>query len=288
MYAGDFPDPCIVAAAGAWWAYGTQAGGRNVPILRSEDLARWEPAGDALPEVPPWARSGRTWSPAVLARGGGYVLYPVLWEPRSGRQCIGLFTGGAPDGPFTDRAGGPFIHQVHRGGSIDPSPFVDDDGTAYLFWKSDDNALRRPPALWGQQLTPDGLDLVGEPVKLLRQDRAWEEPLIESPAVVRAGGTYHLFYSGNAWESDRYGIGYATSDAPLGRYRKVTRHGPWLGSGPQALGPGGQEFFVDTAGALRMAFHAWTPEAVGYRAGGRRALYVAGVAFVDGEFVVQP
>jgi hypothetical protein len=61
-----------------------------------------------------------------------------------------------------------------------------------------------------------------------------------------------------------------------------------MASGPHALGPGGQEFFTGAGGALRMAFHAWTPEAVGYRHGGRRALHIAGVAFVDGEPVVQP
>jgi beta-xylosidase len=285
-YAGDFPDPCVVAAAGAWWAYGTQAGGRNVPVLRSADLRLWEPAGDALPALPAWARAGRTWSPAVLPRAGGYVLYPVLWEPRSGRQCIGLFTGPAPAGPFTDRAGGPFILQASRGGSIDPSPFVDDDGTAYLFWKSDDNALRRPPSLWGQRLRADGLELEGDPVALLRHDRAWEEPLIEAPAVVRAGGRYYLFYSANWWESERYCIGYATAGSPLGPYRKATRNGPWVASGPLAAGPGGQEFFLDAAGVLRMAFHAWAPAAVGYRNGGRRALGIARVDFVDGEPVL--
>jgi hypothetical protein len=61
-----------------------------------------------------------------------------------------------------------------------------------------------------------------------------------------------------------------------------------MASGPHALGPGGQEFFADAGGALRMAFHAWTPNAVGYRTGGRRALCIAGVAFVDGVPVVQP
>lgn len=287
MYPADFPDPCVVLAAGAYYAYGTQAGGRNVPVLRSVDLREWEPVGDALPTVFPWARAGRTWSPAVLPRDGGYVAYLVLWEPRSGRQCIALGWAPTPEGPFVDRAGGPFVFQVRRGGSIDPSPFVDDDGAAYLLWKSDDNALHKPPSLWGQRLTDDGLGLVGDPVQLLRQDRAWEEPLVEAPAVVRAGGTYYLFYSANWWESARYCIGYATASSPLGPYRKATRHGPWMGSGAEAVGPGGQEFFLDAGGGLRMAFHAWAPGAVGYRNGGRRALHLARVDFVDGAPVVQ-
>jgi beta-xylosidase len=288
VYAGDFPDPCIVRVGDDFYAYGTQADGRNVPVLRSGDLRRWEPASDALPSVPGWARRGRTWSPAVLPRAGGYMLYTVLWEPNSNRQCIAAATAASPVGPFVDRLGGPFVFQVRRGGSIDPSTFVDDDGRAYLLWKSDENAIHKPPNLWGQRLTDDGLGLVGDPVPLLRQDRAWEEPLVEAPALVRARDTYYLFYSANWWESERYCIGYATASSPLGPYRKVTRQGPWMASGPHALGPGGQEFFLDAGGALRMAFHAWTPGAVGYRHGGRRALGIAGVTFVDGEPVVQP
>lgn len=288
VYRGDFPDPCVVPVGGTYYAYGTQAGGRNAPVLRSHDLRTWELVGDALPSLPTWARPGRTWSPAVLARGDAYVLYPVVWDRRSNRQGIGLATAPTPAGPFVDRAGGPFILQERRGGSIDPSPFVDDDGRAYLLWKSDDNALHKPPSLWGQRLTDDGLGLVGEPTQLLRQDRAWEEPLVEAPALVRHGDTYLLFYSANWWESDRYCIGYATAAGPLGPFRKVTKQGPWMGSGPEALGPGGQEFFTDAAGALRMAFHAWTPDAVGYANGGRRALGLARVDFVDGAPVVQP
>ena len=48
--------------------------------------------------------------------------------------------------PFIDRSSEPLIFQHRRGGSIDPSPFVDDDGRAYLLWKSDDNALCTRPA----------------------------------------------------------------------------------------------------------------------------------------------
>jgi len=287
VYAGDFPDPCVVPVGRWYYAYGTQAGGANVPVLRSEDLRRWEPVGDALPTLHAWSAPGRTWSPAVLPRDGGYVLYHAVREPRSDRQCLAVAHSSTPEGPFVDRAGGPFVFQRHRGGSIDPSTFVDDDGAAYLLWKSDDNALRRPSSLWGQRLTDDGLGRVGEPVELLRHDRAWEEPLIEAPAMVRDGDRYLLFYSANWWESANYAIGYATSSRPLGRFAKATKRRPWLASGPDAAGPGGQEFFLDAGGSLRMAFHAWTPGAVGYRAGGRRSLRIARLAFVDGEPVVQ-
>lgn len=288
VHPGDFPDPFVLPVGDGYFAYGTQAGGHNVQVLSSADLVTWERLDDAVPIVHAWAAPGRTWSPAVLARDAGYVMYHVIAEPRSDRQAIALATSRTPEGPFLDRAGGPFVYQLDRGGSIDPSAFVDADGRAYLLWKSDDNALHRRSSLWGQELSDDGLTLLGRPVELLRHDRAWEEPLVEAPAMVRDGDIYHLFYSANWWESDRYCVGYATSTVPLGPFRKVTTRRPWMASGPDAAGPGGQEFFRDATGALRMAFHAWTPGVVGYANRGRRSLRIARVAFIDGAPTVQP
>ena len=39
-----------------------------------------------------------------------------------------------------DMSTAPLIYQLSLGGSIDPSPFVDADGAAYLVWKADANA----------------------------------------------------------------------------------------------------------------------------------------------------
>jgi hypothetical protein len=103
--------------------------------------------------------------------------------------------------------------------------------------------------------------------------------------VVAASGICYLFYSGSWWESDRYGIGYATGPAPLGPYTKATLDGPWMGSGPTVAGPGGQDLCAGDGG-LVMAYHGWRPGRVGYAAGGVRSLYVARVGFVDGSPVV--
>jgi beta-xylosidase len=281
VYPDDFPDPYVLAVGSTFYAYATNTGDTNIQVMRSSDLVTWEHLGDALPVLPDWAAPGRTWAPAVLPRDDRYVLYYAVREPSSDRQCISVAVATEPEGPFTDDSTEPFIFQLERGGSIDPSPFVDADGTAYLLWKSDDNALDQRPSLWAQALTPDGLALTGAPTELLRHDRDWERPLIEAPAMVRREGRYYLFYSGNWWESANYGIGYATGPAVLGPFRKVTTTGPWVEAGGQAAGPGGQEFFTDADDGLWMAYHAWTPGAVGYDAGGKRSLHLARVEFVN-------
>ena len=283
VYTGDFPDPYVLRVGSAYYGYATQAGTTNVQFLRSSDLVTWEPRGDALPELPSWAQAGWTWAPAPLPRGDGYVLYYTVREPRSGRQAISVARSDHPGGPFVDNRTEPLIFQLDRGGSIDPSPFVDRDGTVYLLWKSDDNALGQPSSLWCQRLSPDGLAFTGSPTELLRHDRAWERPLIEAPAMVVAGRTYYLFYSANWWESANYAIGYGIGTAPTGPFRKVTTAGPWMAPGGEAAGPGGQEFFTDASGVLRMAYHAWTPGTIGYAAGGARSLRISRIDFVGGR-----
>ena len=275
VYDGDFPDPFVlVAPDGRYFAYGTQTGDFNIQVMESDDLARWRHRGDALPKLPPWASSGNTWAPAVL-ECRDYVMYYAVRYEAAGRQAISVATATDPAGPFTDRSDGPVIFQEERGGSIDPSPFVDADGTAYLLWKSDDNAVDETASLWGAPLEPDGRALAGPPVELLRYDAEWEDPLVEAPSLARLDdGSYVLFYSGGWWESADYAIGYATGSAPLGPFRKETVDGPWLASEAGRAGPGGGEVFRDADGNWRMAFHAWTPPHVGYDAGGARSLWI--------------
>src|SRR5262249_6468721 len=155
------------------------------------------------------------------------------------------------------------------GGSIDPSPFVDADGTAYLVWKADANAIGQRSSLWIQALDEDGLTLQDQPTRVLQYDARWENPLIEAPSMVLAAGTYYLFYSANWWNTARYAIGYATASHVLGPYTKVTTTAPWFAADSAVAGPGGQEWFTDLTGVWRMAYHGWTPAAVGYPRGAR-------------------
>jgi beta-xylosidase len=285
VHEGDFPDPFVLAAGGRYYAYGTQTGGMNLQVMASADLARWEHRGDPLPELPGWAAPGLTWAPAVLARDDGtFVLYYTVHVRGAGRQAISVATAGEPGGPFVDRSSGPLVFQASRGGSIDPSPFVDADGTAYLLWKSDDNAIGGNAGLWGAPLRPDRLGLDGEPVQILRHDAPWEKPLVEGPSLAHpAGGPYVLFYSGGWWEGDGYGVGYATGPAPLGPFAKATTAAPWLATAPGMAGPGGAEAFADADGGWRLAFHAWTPPLVGYDHGGARALWIERLSFAGGR-----
>jgi beta-xylosidase len=273
----------VLNLGGSYFAFATNAGATNVQVMSSTDLVLWSTEPDALPDVASWAARGFTWAPTVLARDGGYVLFYTVREPIARRQAISAAYATTPAGPYLDTSDAPLVFQLSLGGSIDASPFVDTDGTAYLVWKADANAINQPSSLWIQPLSEDGLSLTDSPTELLVHDSAWETPLIEAPSIALDSGTYYLFYSANWWESDRYSVGYATADDVLGPYTKATTLGPWFASDAAVAGPGGQEWFTDEAGQLRMAYHGWQPDRIGYESGGARSLRLATVTFPVGS-----
>ncbi|HEX6394578.1 MAG TPA: glycoside hydrolase family 43 protein [Acidimicrobiales bacterium] len=273
----DFPDPFVLNTGSEYIALATNSGSVNVQVMSSPDLVEWRTEPDGLPSLPSWAAGGNTWAPAVLPRESNYILFYTVREPTGQRQAISVATSREPVGPYVDRSDGPFIYQLELGGSIDPSPFVDLDGTPYLLWKADSNAIDRRSSLWIQKLTVEGTSLVGPAIRLLDHDASWETPLIEAPSLVLSGGIYYLFYSANWWNTDRYAIGYATATSVTGPYKKVTKRRPWFGSDTNVAGPGGQEWFLDRSEELCMAYHAWTPGRVGYP-NGARSLHIARVS----------
>ncbi len=263
VYDTNFPDPFVLLVDDTYYAYSTNNTEANVPTLRSGDLVDWKKGKDAMPELAPWVTPGQTWAPEVLGReGGGYVLYYTAAATSEGRQCLGHAVSDSPDGPFVDRDERPFVCQAREGGSIDASPFVDGDGTPYLLWKNDGNAVGRNTHIYSQKMSADGLDLLGEPVRLFKQGVAWEGELVEAPVMWRRGGEYYLFYSANAYYNKSYAVGYATCDGPLGPCEKATEN-PILRTGEGAVGPGHVAVIEDGAGESWVAYHAWPPDAVG-------------------------
>jgi beta-xylosidase len=265
----DFPDPDLLKVGDTWYLYATNGNGRNVRIAQSTDLVSWTIGKDAMPKVPRWASSqpGFNWAPEVTTFNGGqsYVMYLTMRDVRSNKQCIGLATSVAPEGPFTDTRTEPFVCQPELGGDIDAATFTDDDGAHYLLWKNDGNCCGQDTWLHIQRLAADGLALEGEPTRLLKQDQPWEGQLIEAPTLWKHEGVYYLFYSANAYYDATYAIGYATATAVTGPYTKAP--GPWAFSRSdfgEIIGPGGQDLVIGPAGGTWLLYHAWEPD-MGFR-----------------------
>jgi hypothetical protein len=283
LFAPDFPDPSLLKVGSTTYAFGTNGRNGNVQVIRSADLRTWERLPDALPNLPAWAAPNFTWAPSVLARGpSSYVLYYTARHRSTGFQCIGRAVATKPEGPYTDELPQPFVCQMDLRGSIDPQPFVAPDGAAYLLSKSE-GRTGEPTRIWSQRLASDGRSVAGGPVELTKTNQAWEEPIIEGPAMVFAAGAYWLLFAGNHWETADYAIGVARCTTPLGPCMQ-DGSGPLLAATPGSTftGPGSPDVTTSPEGDLLLTFHAWTRGREGYPSGAR-ALRAVPLTFVDGR-----
>ncbi len=224
------------------------------PIYTSQDLATWAPQGHVFPagHWPSWAKSD-FWAPEIHKVGAHYVVY-FSARGADGMLSIGAASAASALGPFTD-IGQPLIHDPSMG-LIDASEINAANGTSYVLWKEDGNAIGQSTPIHGQSLAADGLSLVGSPSTLITNDQAWEGAVTEGPFMVEHGGSYFLFYSGNSYANASYAVGVASAPSPLGPFMKaqgpiLISGGPWVGTGHCSV--------VDTpAGDTYVVYHAWS------------------------------
>lgn len=273
VFARDFPDPNVLKVGRDYYAYSTEtaweAPNRLFPILHSRDLVHWRYVGDALTSMPIWG-DGDWWAPDVIAHNGTYYMYHVGKSMNSGLHCIGVATAKRPTGPFKEQ--GVIGCSDDKGrGYIDPDPFIDTDGKAYLYISVDDpyHSISVIP------LKKDLLQAAGPRKELFTLSQPWENgpyfSTVEGPFMVKHGSTYDLFYSGNDWQHD-YAMGYATSSSPMGPFKKYA-HNPILRGNARVTGPGGGSAVQGPHGGWWLVYHAWTG-GPGYDNGGVRNLRI--------------
>ena len=265
----DFPDPAILKASdGFYYAHATQGGGQNIQVARSRNLVDWEQLSDALPAKPRWAsRTQDFWAPHVLEDRGRYFLYysakpdAALTDTSRG-LCLAVATSSRPDGPFTDsgrplQCGPGFVN-------IDPMAYDDPaTGKRLLYWGSGFGPIKV------QELGPDRLSFApgSVPIDLIQpvksEDPAEYQRLIEGAWVVRRGGFYYLFYSGDncCGPKAHYAALVARSQSATGPFETfaaatgasssviLERSGSWVA-------PGHNSVIEDARGAHWIVYHA--------------------------------
>ncbi|MGW7679816.1 family 43 glycosylhydrolase [Kribbella sp. NPDC054772] len=270
----DFPDPDVFQQNGTWYAYSTNNGRGTVPVATAPSAnGPWTIRGDAMPGGPSsaWAQPGRTWAPDVYPNPDGtYTLTYTAWHKASGRQCIGVATATSPLGPFQPVGTAPLICPLDQGGAIDPNTFVANDGTRYLVWKNDGNAISKPSTLWLTRTADNGRTLVGGNTAMLTSSG-----VIEAPDLVQRGSQYVLFFSGGGYNDCNYLTSYATSKSLGGPW--TTAYRPLMTTATfdnHLCGPGGADFVGD-----KVLVHGWV--------NGSRHLYVADVGWANDYPVVR-
>jgi hypothetical protein len=290
--AGSVADPTVVDPGDGRHDFYLYATGTLFPIWRSPDLVHWTNVGTAFTQRPAWTlQSGdwHPWAPAVVRRPAAcpgatapscFVLYYTALHgtltPRP--HCVGVAVSSTPAGPFidlgplaaadggVDASGRPIGCGDDAGyGNIDPAPFVDADGRAYLYVSTDrrcdgSGACVLEPTISVIPLSDDLLHAAGPRTPLLRGDGGWDLsgglPLVENPWMERRGSRYFLFYSGGDWRG-AYGMGYATASSPTGPFVKAPEN-PILRETEPVRSPGGGMIVRGPAGGDWLVYHGRT------------------------------
>jgi beta-xylosidase len=266
--------------------------------MRSTDLVSWQPAGHALSARPSWVanfQDGHPWAPGVIrAPAGGFVMFFVSVSEEFGplTHCIGVATASVPSGPFTDRGileddDGNLVGcgDADGHGNIDPAPFIDTDGSAWLYLSTDyrcdtPSSCPAAPTISVIPLAADLLSAAAAREELMPgQPGGWEQgpgwPVAENPWIVRRGTTYHLLYSGGSWQGD-YAMGHATAPSPTGPFTRTSGN-PILAGTADVRSPGGGMVVTGPKGGTWLAYHGRTKT---YTA--PRALRVDPLTWTDG------
>jgi arabinan endo-1,5-alpha-L-arabinosidase len=277
VIAEDFADPEVVEVDGVYHGYSTSSGRGRVPHATAPaPRGPWTIRGDVLPQKPSWAGDGGFWAPDVSRLADGrFLLYFTGPSVATGLMCIGAATAAAPDGPFTPTSDQPLVCNPAEGGDIDPSSFVDADGTRYLLYKNDGNHVGRPAIIWLQRTEADGVTFVGDRVELLRNDRPEDEGVIEAPVLVRRPTHYVLFFSAGVYTTGNYHTSYAVSGSLTGPYQRAYRPLITTATVDGAVnGPGGADL-----GTAEIFVHGWIE--------GGRGMYAADLGWANDFPVVR-
>lgn len=265
----DLADPFILLDGDTYYAYGTM-GNRGIEVFTSDDLRNWKHAGLALDKNDSYAERW-FWAPEVYHIGDRYIMY------YSADEHVCAAESDSPMGPFKQKVQAPMIDRK----SIDNSLFIDTDGKPYMYFCFIEGGNK----VWVTELEEDLITVRPGTMKLcIEKSQPWEtESVNEGSFVIPHKGRYYLTYSGNDFRNPSYGIGYATSDNPLGPWVKYEGNPILCKPETKACGllegVGHHAMFRDKDGQLRIVFHA-------HRKPGTvqpRQMYISTVSFSDGS-----
>jgi beta-xylosidase len=185
LYA-DYSDPDVVQVAGHYFLVASSFNCTpGLPILHSRDLVNWTLLGHALKNLPhpryAEVQPGcGVWAPAIRHHAGKFwIFFPT---PDEG---IYMITADQPGGPWSE----PHLVQAGRG-LIDPCPFWDDDGQAYLVHAYAGSRAGIKHRLRVCPMAPDGTRLLGEGQVVFHEPE--RHPTLEGPKFLKRDGWYYL------------------------------------------------------------------------------------------------
>jgi beta-xylosidase len=271
---GHTADPSIRVFGDTYYLYPTSDKPNwqttDFSVWSSKNLVDWKKEGlvlDVTKNVK-WANI-EAWAPDIIERNGTYYFYFCA------QGKIGVATGKSPLGPFKDALDKPLIVKSEKLNThtIDPYPFIDDDGQGYLYFG---NGNERGHVY---KLKPDMITLDGDAHAIPMKD------FREGVVVFKRKGKYYFMWSIDDARSPNYRVGWGTADSPLGPVKAsdvnfivLQKNGPAIGTAHHSVVnvPGTDRWYV--------AYHRHAiPDGNGYK----RQTVLARMEFTD-DGMIKP
>jgi beta-galactosidase len=187
----DYSDPDVIRVGDTYYMTASSFNSTpGLPLLESRDMVHWQLVGHALPQLVPAAQFERpahgkgVWAPALRHHDGKFwIFYP---DPDQG---VYVMTASDFRGPWS----APSLLLAGKG-IIDPAPFWDDDGSAWLM-----HAWARSRAGFNNVLTlrrmaPDASRLLDDKgSNVIDGSQYTGYHTVEGPKLYKRDGYYYVF-----------------------------------------------------------------------------------------------
>jgi beta-xylosidase len=183
----DYSDPDVIRVGNDYYLVASSFNAApGLPILHSKDLVNWTILGYVFKRQPPDdvfskpQHGNGVWAPAIRYHDGQFfIFYP---DPDRG---IYMVQAANPTGPWSP----PLLIKKAKGW-IDPCPFWDEDGGAYLVSAMAASRSGVKSVLILSRMSIDGTKLLDDGVLVF--DGHEKHPTVEGPKLYKRNGYYYI------------------------------------------------------------------------------------------------
>lgn len=183
----DYSDPDVIRVGEDYFMVASSfCNSPSVPVLHSKDLVNWKVISYAMEKLPfdyydkPMHGCG-AWAPAIRYHEGVYYIFIPMPDE-------GIFMVKTKD-PFQGWDEPVCVRKVT--GWIDPCPFWDEDGQAYMVTAFARSRIGFKSILHLSRIKPDCTDVLDDGKHIF--DGSETQPTIEGPKLYKRNGYYYIF-----------------------------------------------------------------------------------------------
>jgi len=293
IVAGFWPDPSICRKGDDYYMVNSTFGYfPGVPIFHSKDLVNWTSLGHVLNRPSQLDLDGLRHSRGIYAPAIEYNphndMFYMINTSTDGAWNFVVKTNDPHSGVWSE----PYI--LPEVFDIDPSLFFDDDGKAYVVYRTDPPVLKFPnhKMIVLREYDTEKDETVGEQIILIEESLEWlpQPQYIEGPHIYKINGKYHLIAAeGGTWE--QHSQVALTADNIKGPYKSnpinpiLTQRDLPENRPDKVTTTGHLDFFQDAKGEWWGVFLACRPYEGNYYNTGRET-FLLPVSWKDGYPVV--